>query len=160
MLMGGKRRPARAAVVEVRGGELTPRLLVVPIGSTVAFANQDAVFHDLFSLSTAKTFDLGYYKDGTERQVTFDKEGVVRVADNLRPDAAAYVVVTGAPWFAAGDGTIRLEKVAPGRYKLRAFSEGTAERQVDIHSGANQLTVEIKSAPLQLTDKFGVPLSH
>jgi truncated hemoglobin YjbI/plastocyanin len=153
LLAGGKRHAARAGVVEIRDGRMAPRLLVVPVGSTVAFANFDPVFHNFFS----KSFDLGFYKDGTERQVTFDKEGVFRVADNLHPHTASYVIVTAAPFFAAGDGPVVIKSVAPGHYKLRAVCEGAQEavKQVDIGPGENQLTVELKRAPIEVTDKFG-----
>src|SRR5207245_9934498 len=133
---------------EIRGGVMAPQVLVVPVGSTVWFANFDPVFHNFFSLSAAKPFDLGFYKDGEQRQVMFDKEGVVRVADNLHPHTASYVIVTGAGFFAAGDGPIVLKSVAPGRYKLRAWSEGAAEalRQLELRAGENKLTLDLKGA--------------
>src|SRR5262249_53305419 len=65
----GAKRPPKARVLEMRDRQLAPRFLVVPVGSTVAFPNFDPVFHDLFG----KTFDLGLYKNGEAREVTFDK---------------------------------------------------------------------------------------
>src|SRR6476646_5232644 len=56
------------------GGEaFRPRIFVDPVGTSVEFANQDTLFHDTFSVSPAKPFDLGRYGRGKSRRVTFDK---------------------------------------------------------------------------------------
>src|SRR6185295_18441824 len=164
MLIGGKRRPPRARAVELRDGKLAPHLLVVPVGSTVSFANFDPIFHNLFSLSATRPFDLGLYKGGEARDVVFDKEGVVRVSCNLHSHTAAYVIVVNAPYYAVSDenGQLELKNLAPGRYKVRAWSEVSPEpvvRQLDIRSGENHFAVDLPAGPVTApTDKFGVPL--
>jgi hemoglobin len=160
LLNGPKRRP-HARVLEVRNGQLAPQLLVAPLGSTVSFANFDNVFHDLFSLSPTRPFDLGLYKGGEAREVTFEKEGVVRVGCSLHPHTAAYVIVTGAGWYSVSDGSghFSFKSLPPGKYKLRAWSPSSAEwttRQVEVRAGDNTLELDGKGGPApELVDKFG-----
>jgi len=54
----------------------TPHLLVVPVGSSVAFPNADPFFHNVFSLFDGRRFDLGLYEAGSTRSVVFSREGV------------------------------------------------------------------------------------
>jgi hypothetical protein len=69
--------------LEVIGQVLRPRVLVVPVGTSVEFLNQDSLFHNLFSVSPAKPFDLGRCGRGESKRVTFDKPGLVNVYCNL-----------------------------------------------------------------------------
>src|SRR5882762_3370 len=54
----------------------SPDLVVVPAGSTVSFPNMDPIFHNVYSLSKPKTFDLGSYDRGQTRRVVFPKPGI------------------------------------------------------------------------------------
>ena len=108
--------------VELRqeGQQFVPRLLVVPVGSTVSFPNADPVFHNVFSLSGAKKFDLGYYPAGQTRAVTFNEPGIVQVYCHLHPNMYAAIVVTPNRWYAqpGEDGKFALHDVPPGTYTL------------------------------------------
>jgi len=44
-----------------------PRVLAVAVGTTVDFPNKDKTFHNDFSTSEAKKFDLGLYLSGQIR---------------------------------------------------------------------------------------------
>ena len=148
---GAKRAP-KTRVLEMRDRQLAPRFLVVPVGSTVTFPNFDPVFHDLFG----KTFDLGLYKNGEAREVTFDKEGITRVSCNLHANEAAWIVVTAAPYFIASDGEFSLKSVAPGKYKLRAIGPGPEVTQnLDVKAGDNPLTLQQEESADLGPDKFG-----
>jgi plastocyanin len=59
--------------------------LSVKIGDTVNFKNMDSFFHNVFSLSDTKMFDLGSYPRGDFRSVTFDKRGKVEVECAIHP---------------------------------------------------------------------------
>jgi plastocyanin len=148
----GAKRPPRARVLEMRDRQLAPRFLVVPVGSTVAFPNFDPVFHDIFG----KTFDLGLYKNGEAREVTFDKEGMTRVSCNLHANEAAFIAVTSAPYFVASDGDFSLNGVAPGKYKLRAIGLGSeVTENLDVKAGENALTLKQDEKNELGPDKFG-----
>src|SRR5437016_2379964 len=63
-----------------------PHVLAVPVGSTVQFPNDDPLFHNVFSLSRVKSFDLGRYPKGTSKSVRFDRPGVVQVFCHIHSD--------------------------------------------------------------------------
>lgn len=62
-------------------------------GDTILFENQDPWFHNVFSLSDLKTFDLGSYPKGDSRPVTFDKSGVVEVECAIHPSMFMKVII-------------------------------------------------------------------
>jgi plastocyanin len=151
-------------VIEQRGRQFAPRVLVVPVGSLVSFPNFDPVFHNVFSTSEAKPFDLGLYKTGNTREVQFDREGVVRLGCNLHANMSAFIVVASAPHYTVSDnsGSFRFKSLSPGKYQLRVYSERSTrplEREVEIRPGKNELDLRVAAdAPAgPLPDKFGVP---
>src|SRR5579871_4363304 len=81
----------------------TPDLIVVPVGSTVSFPNLDPIFHNVFSLSKVKAFDLGNYPKDNTRTVTFTKPGIVVVGCHLHANMSAVIVVTPNKWAAMAD---------------------------------------------------------
>ncbi|MBI4910713.1 MAG: hypothetical protein HY820_44275 [Acidobacteria bacterium] len=100
-----------------------PDVLAVPAGSQVSFPNQDPIFHNVFSLSKAKLFDLGNYPRDQTRTVTFPKPGIVFVNCHLHPNMSAAIVVTPNSVFArpASDGSFQLPDVPPGKYTIVAW---------------------------------------
>ena len=158
----GKARPPKQRIMEQRDRLFAPRLMLIPVGSKVSFPNFDKVFHNVFSSSSAAPFDLGLYKEGQAREVTFTKEGIVRIGCNLHANMTATIVVIGAPHyvFVEDDGAFRFASLAPGKYKLRAWSEKSGEpitQDVTIKAGKNSVSVGVaadgKSGPMP--DKFG-----
>jgi hemoglobin len=161
------KRPPRQRVVEQREREFAPHVMAVPVGSTVSFPNFDPVFHNVFSLSPTKAFDLGIYKNGETREVTFEKEGFVRLGCNLHANMAAYLVVVGAPHYVVTDeaGKFRFKSLQPGKYKVRAWTEMSTEpvtQNIEIKEGENTLELDAKASAAVRdfgTDKFGVKRS-
>jgi hypothetical protein len=158
------RRPPRRRVIEQRGRRFAPRIMAVPVGSTVSFPNFDPVFHNVFSRSEARPFDLGIYPKGEAREVKFTREGILRIGCNLHANMVAHLVVVAAPHYAPTDvgGAFRFKRLAPGRYRLRAWSErarAPVTQVVTVKPGPNRITVEVRGdAVADLgTDKFGVP---
>ena len=86
-----------------------PDLVVVPVGSTVSFPNMDPIFHNIYSLSKPRTFDLGSYDKGETRKVMFPKPGIVDVYCHLHPNMAATIVVTPNRWYARPDRSGQFE---------------------------------------------------
>jgi plastocyanin len=100
-----------------------PDMVVVPVGSTVSFPNMDPIFHNIYSLSKPKSFDLGAYDKGQTRTVTFPKPGIVEIYCHLHPNMQATVVVTPNRFYAQPDrdGQYRIPDVPPGQYTLVAW---------------------------------------
>jgi plastocyanin len=117
--------PADAATLPMRqiNRRFSPDLLVIPAGSTVSFPNMDPIFHNVFSLSRAKSFDLGNYDKGESRNVVFPRPGVVYVNCHLHPNMAATIVVTPNHWYTQPDssGRYRIQNIPPGRYTIVAW---------------------------------------
>ena len=157
-------RPPRHRVIEQRNRQFAPHVVVVPVGSTVSFPNFDGVYHNVFSRSEVKPFDLGLYKAGQEREITFDKDGIVRIGCNLHANMSAVVAVVSAPYYAVTDshGHFNFRSLKPGSYRLRAYSEGRDEPTVQvvrIAADKNSVTVALPTASSNtpMVDKFGVP---
>jgi plastocyanin len=114
-----------AAVKQVQQRNLAflPELTVVVKGETVEFPNQDKVFHNVFSLSRAARFDLGLYKSGSSKAVTFTREGVVDIYCNIHPQMAAKVKVVPNRFYAVTDerGRFRIEGIPPGKWPYVAW---------------------------------------
>ena len=125
--------------VEQLDRRFVPDLAVIPAGSTVSFPNMDPIFHNLFSFSKAKTFDLGSYDKGETRKVFFPKPGIVDVYCHLHPNMEATIVVTPNRWYARPDrsGQYRIEDVPPGQYTVVAWhkSAGFFRKSIVIQSG-------------------------
>lgn len=127
------------AVLEQENRRFVQETVVIPVGSSVLFPNRDKIFHNVFSLSKAKAFDLGNYPKGSSRTVVFNEPGVVFVNCHLHPNMVATVVVAPNQWYAkaAGDGHFALHDVPPGSYTLVAWHKatGSVRRRIDVVEG-------------------------
>ena len=105
--------------------ELRPHVLVVPVGSTVDFSNEDTVMHNIFSLTKPGAFDLGLYK--TSKPVVLKNANTYRVFCNIHPQMTGVIVVVPTSYIAEVDanGHYRLELPA-GKYRVTAWSERAA----------------------------------
>ena len=111
------------ATMEQKERRFIPELLVIPVGSTVSFPNLDPIFHNVFSLSKAKSFDLGNYAKDHTRTVTFSKPGVEFVNCHLHSNMSAAIVVAPNQWCATADraGNFILRDVPAGPYTIVAW---------------------------------------
>ncbi len=127
--------PARAfpdiepqrATMDQRNEAFVPQVLAVTVGTVVDFPNSDRVYHNVFSLSGARRFDLGRYAAGRSRSVRFDRPGIVRVFCEIHSHMSAFILVFNHRYFAvtAADGRYQISRVPPGRYTLVAWSDGS-----------------------------------
>jgi len=109
----------RRAVMEQRDLRFYPYILPILAGAKVDFLNDDKVWHNVYSASDTKKFDLGLYAPGKEKSVTFDKPGVVRVQCSVHPTMEAFIVVKEHPYFAAPDREGNYRFAVPlGTYRL------------------------------------------
>jgi plastocyanin len=73
-------------VVAQKNKTFTVKKLSVKVGDSVKFVNEDSFAHNVFSLSAAKSFDLGSFGSGGSKTVTFDKPGKIEVECAVHPD--------------------------------------------------------------------------
>ena len=134
-----ERRPQKPPRLASKKKRFDPRVLAVPVGTTVEFPNFDRIFHNVFSLSSTAAFDLGLYRNGDFRPYTFKSPGLVKVYCNIHPQMAAYVMVVDGDLVAVtgSDGVARIPGLPPGRHQLRVWEEkgGEATVTADVTAG-------------------------
>jgi plastocyanin len=111
------------AVIDQRDMKFIPRVLAVIAGTEVEFPNNDKTFHNVYSTSEAKKFDLGLYAPGKSRSAKFDKPGVAKILCNAHPNMEAYVVVKSHPYYSGTDsrGNYSVSGVPLGKYRLEVW---------------------------------------
>jgi plastocyanin len=67
--------------------------LTIKAGDSVKFLNEDPWFHNVFSLSDTKTFDLGSYPKGQFKTVVFEKPGSVDIECAIHPQMQLHLEV-------------------------------------------------------------------
>ncbi|HEX3905707.1 MAG TPA: hypothetical protein VH853_22975 [Polyangia bacterium] len=158
--------PARGKVITQVGKMFVPRVLVVPVGSKVAFRNDDPIFHNIFSLSKPNEFDTGLYKQGATYTETFRHPGAVQLLCNIHASMLGFVVVVDTPYYAEaeGSGAFAIKGVPPGDYELEIWHEAAAKPTIERVSvgagGLRGLALRVggdKRAPQFLPDKSGKP---
>ncbi|HVF71221.1 MAG TPA: carboxypeptidase regulatory-like domain-containing protein [Chthoniobacterales bacterium] len=120
-----------------------PALLPVQVGTKIEFPNLEKdTYHNIFSYSPAKRFDLGRYRPD-ERPVPsqiFDVAGLVTLRCDIHEHMRGLVLVLATPYFSTTDetGRFRLTGLPAGRYTLKAWidSRTTREHPVDLKSGS------------------------
>ena len=124
----------KRALVDQREMKFIPRVSAVLVGTTVDFPNNDKVWHNVFSTSEPKKFDLGLYPAGQSRSVTFDKPGVVKILCNVHPSMEAFVVVKNHPYFAVPDsrGNYSLKDIPLGKYRVEIWHPELGTKAIPI----------------------------
>jgi plastocyanin len=142
-LDGAFPQPASLPTKQVTQKDLTfiPSLLPVRVGTKVEFPNLDDTYHNIFSYSSAKRFDLGRYRPD-ERPIptqVFDKQGLVILRCDIHEHMRGLILVLNTPHFVMTDtnGHFRLEGLPAGHYTLKAWidSRTTREKPVEFKSG-------------------------
>ncbi len=131
------------ARMDQRDEAFAPHVLAIVSGTTVDFPNNDQTYHNVFSLSRTKPFDLGRYAAGRSKTVRFDRPGIVRVFCDIHAHMSAFILVFSHRYFSVTDdeGRYRLPNVPPGSYNVVAWNESTPEetRKVTIPEGGGDL---------------------
>jgi plastocyanin len=111
-----------------------PHVLAVQRGSVVEFPNGDPIFHNVFSLSKAASFDLGRYPRGSAKGVRFDKPGLVKVFCHIHSDMSAIIMVLDNPFFTSPDshGRFQIDGLPPGTYRAIGWHERARPQVHDI----------------------------
>lgn len=136
---------AAEAVIRQKGAKFRPNLLIVARGDTVRFPNDDRIVHNVFSYSPAQAFDLGLYRKGDSKSVTFTNAGPVRIFCSIHADMHAVVYVAPTRYHALTNerGEFRIGDVPVGRYALQTWHrnlpdgvESVEVREIDVQAGA------------------------
>jgi plastocyanin len=143
----------RRGSMSQKGERFQPHVLPVVVGATVEFPNDDDVYHNVFSFSSAagaNGFDLGRYPKGSSRSITFSKPGTVQVFCHIHSDMSGVVLVLSNPFFTSPDETHRfsMDDVPEGDYTIVGWHEHIRPVTRRVHVSAGQTT----------TVEFNIPL--
>ncbi len=142
-LEGNFPTPAQAPSAQVAQKDyaFVPALLPVQVGTRVEFPNQDDAYHNIFSYSSAKRFDLGRYRADEKPvpAVVFDTPGLVTLRCDIHEHMRGAVLVLKTPYFVLSDmaGNFKLSDLPAGHFVLKAWldSKTTLEHLVDLKDG-------------------------
>ena len=127
------------ARIDQQNQTFVPHVLAIVAGTTVEFPNSDRTYHNVFSLSKPRSFDLGRYATGRSKSVRFDQPGVVRVFCDIHSHMSAFILVFSHRYFAVTDdeGRYRIDNIPPGSYTVVAWHESlpSETRRVTVPDG-------------------------
>ncbi len=117
-------------VLAQKNQAFSERVLSCAVGTTVDFPNQDPIFHNVFSVSPTKRFDLGKYPRGHSKQVTFRKPGLVQVFCDIHPSMACFILVLPNRAFTrpTEDGSFTLPRLPAGTYTVKVWHPDFGEQ--------------------------------
>ena len=141
-------KPMNGVEIAQKKKEFIPDVTVVTVGTPVTFPNLDTVRHHVYSFSPAKTFELKLYAGTPGAPVVFDKAGIAVIGCNIHDQMTAWVVVVDTPFHArsSGNGTVRLEGVGAGSYRLRAWHSALATDTAPPSVVVNVASADVESA--------------
>jgi len=122
-----------------------PSVMAVAVGTRVSFPNLDPFYHNVFSYSSAKKFDLGRYPQGNTKIVEFDKPGLVKIFCEIHFTMRAYVHVLETPYFATSDeeGAFRIDNVRTGDYTLHVWQENLPDIEQPLKIDRDSVYIEV-----------------
>ena len=132
----------QSAQIRQKEMNFIPTLLPIEVGTKVEFPNEDDTYHNIFSYSPAKRFDLGRYRPDERPipSVVFDKAGLVTLRCDIHEHMRGLILVVETPYFTTTDpdGHFRLTGLPAGHYTLKAWidSRTTREKPVEVKAGA------------------------
>jgi plastocyanin len=144
--------PAAKPVVDQTKMTFNPHVLVVQVGTTVEFLNNDPVGHNVYwpSVSGNKKLahNMGTWPKGEKKSFQFNDVGVAGLLCNVHPEMSGYVVVSPTPYFAVTDksGNYEIKNVPPGKYTLKTWSEDgkVTTQAVEVAAGAVTVDLTVK----------------
>jgi plastocyanin len=136
--------PAQNPLMDQKALTFNPHLLVIQVGTTVEFQNDDSVQHNVFwpSIGGNKklSHNMGTWPQGEKRPYKFDNPGVVPLLCNVHPEMSGYIIVSPTPYFAQTDaaGNYKIDNVPDGKYNVVAWHEGTKQtKSVNVAGTSN-----------------------
>lgn len=132
---GANKPPAKPLQVVIqKDATFRPHVLPVMIGTTVEWPNNDDIYHNVFSMSEAKQFDLGFYRNKELKRVTFDKAGRVDIFCSIHTKMNCIILVLENPFFASSDknGNYKISDIPAGTYRVRAWHERLPSQVRDV----------------------------
>ncbi len=133
--------------IYTRDKHFDPASLVVPVGSTVSFPNQDEIIHNVFSASLGAEFDLGFYGEGGTASQVFKKPGLVLINCNVHQSMQASILVVDTPYYVhptkAGDFVLKDVPNGVGKLVIWHPRAANSERAISVPAADSAWTITI-----------------
>jgi len=147
--VAGSRAPTTSVQMVQRDTAFAPAAVVLGVGGSVDFPNEDPFFHNVFSYSASQRFDLGRYPQGQSKTVDFTEAGVVSVFCEVHDKMRGVIIVTENPYHAvvSQDGSFRIDGVPPGEHRVAFWSadhEATEQTVTVVAGQTARIEVELK----------------
>jgi len=112
-------------VITQKDATFKPHVLPIVVGTTVRWPNHDEIYHNVFSFSEPKQFDLGFYKSETNKVVTFDQHGQVDALCSIHTQMHCIILVMENSFYAVTDarGGYTITNIPAGTYRFKAWHE-------------------------------------
>lgn len=158
-----KGSPSNIAVIDQINKAFVPEQIIIQQGQAVDFPNSDNIRHHVYSFSAAKTFELKLYADKPEKEIVFEKPGVVVVGCNIHDSMIGYIYVAQSQSFISSDLGIAHIAAASPSSQISIWhpyaANGAESRQTfevnQLEQNANgEYIVEIELAPPPPRDSF------
>ncbi|MGH7178123.1 MAG: cupredoxin domain-containing protein [Tepidisphaeraceae bacterium] len=128
--------PKEPAVISQKGATFAPALLVISVGQSVEFHNDEdrPMDHNVFSRSPARRFDLGLYPPPQYKSVTFDQPGAVVLFCSIHRKMNGVIYVCPTPFFARvdPDGKFQINNVPRGQWRLKTWQRKARYNDADL----------------------------
>jgi len=168
-----KGSPSNIAVIDQINKAFVPEQIIIQQGQSVDFPNSDNIRHHVYSFSEAKTFELKLYADKPEKEIVFEKPGVVVVGCNIHDSMIGYIYVAQHQFFFSSDlGVVHVATAEPSSqisiwhpYAANgAESRQTFEVNQLEQNALGEYIVELELLPPpprdSFEDTFGAPGHH
>lgn len=126
--------PGTDGKVVQKDASFEPHVLPIAVGTTVRWPNEDEIFHNVFSMSDTKSFNLGLYNREKVPAILFDKPGRVDVFCGIHSNMHCIILVLPNRFFAMADsrGRFAITDLPPGTYKVKAWHERVPSQTKEI----------------------------
>lgn len=149
--MDGKAEPAAEKIVlDQSKCRFEPHVLVMPVGSTIAYLNSDEVSHNVHTYAKKNSGLNKTVSGGTELTQKLDKEEAIKVTCDIHPWMTSWIFVTDSPKYAVtgADGTFEIPGLEPGTYKVELWHE-------TLGKGKGEVTIAADGSSEMMTAKLG-----
>jgi hypothetical protein len=143
--------PAEPVIVDQRGCIYVPRVTGAQAGQTLQIRNSDALLHNVHSLSSLNSFNVGQAGTGVINSFRLkDEPAMVQLKCEVHRWMTAYIGIASHPYFAVSrdGGTFEISNVPPGTRTIQAWHErfGVLTETVTVKAGATS-TIDFVYSP-------------
>jgi len=141
----------RKAEIRQEHETFVPHVIALTRGSSLDFPNDDPIYHNVFSLSSGSSFNLGRYPKGESRTRAFAKPGIVKVYCQIHSHMSATIMIFDHPYFVIpqASGQFELPNVPPGDYTLVGWHERVGERTIPVHVERGKASNVVLKLPVE-----------